>query len=241
MPFFQTLDTHFPGAIPETDFVLLTYDALSEMGFNHENTLACVGVCRDEITRSLVEGVQQTWGDVFDASGLGGLLFMGKTGFSAAHHHAPVKAGRERCLYVHMAHIAIDGDGEIGVCHRPGRPDASGACGALLAFRQEMLGGSLSLALDPDDIEQSLLKQRLYPRIGIGNVPDLISLTKIAYEAILEDLEAMIRETVDTAHSDYAVLTGVQIHGANNQQYVWPGEMYAVINGQRKTIELTAN
>ena len=137
-----------------------------------------------------------------------------------------------------MAHIAIDEDGEIGVCYRPGRPGSSGACGALIAFRQEMLDGGLSLELDLVDIEQSLLKHRLFRKIRYGDLPDLVTLTKIAYEVILEDLEHLVEETVNTAVSDYAILSGIQVHGPDKEQYVWPGAMYVVKNGCRDEIEL---
>ena len=238
MKFRQILDAHFPGTITEADFVISSYKALSVHGFNDENTIACVGVCRDEITRSLLDSIQKVWGEAFNFSSLGGMLFLGKTGFSAAHHHAPVDEGRERYVYFVMAHIAIDKKGEIGVCYRPGRPGSSGACGALIAFREEMLDGSLELELEMDDVEQSLLKHRLFRKIRYGDFPDLVTLTKIAYEVILEDLEYLIESTVDTTVSDYAILSGVQIHGPDREQYICPGAMYVVKNGQQDELVL---
>ena len=239
MNFRQMLDAHFPGTISEADFVRSSYEALYSHGFSDENTIACVGVCRDEITRSLVDRIQKAWGEAFNFSSLGGMLFLGRTGFSAAHHHAPVNDGRERYVYFAMAHIAIDDDGNIGVCYRPGRPEASGACGALIAFRQEMLDGGLNLELDLDDIEQSLLKHRLFRKIRYGDFPDLVELTKIAYEVILEDLERLVGEMVNTTVSDYAIISGIQIHGTDKEQYVWPGVKYVVKNGQRDELVLT--
>jgi len=232
MNFQQALDIHYPGTISEADFVKSSYDALGGHGFNDKNTIACVGVCRDEVTRSLLDRIQEAWGEAFNFSSLGGMLFLGKTGFSAAHNHAPVDDGRERYVYFAMAHTAIDEKGEIGVCHRPGRPGSSVACGALEAFRQEMLEGNLSLELDLDDVEQSLLKHRLFRKIRYGDVPELVTLTKIAHGVILEDLERLVELTVDTSVSDYAILSGIQIHGPDREQYVWPGAMYVVVNGR---------
>jgi hypothetical protein len=238
MNFHETLKANYPEAIPEADYVKSTQDALSVHGFNGDNTIACVGVCRDEITRSLVDRVQEAWGEAFNFSSLGGMLLLGKTGFGAAQHHSPVDGGRERYVYIAMSHVAICDKGDIGVCYRPGRPGASGACGALMAFRKELLGGALKLELDPNDMEQSILKQRLFRKIKFGNVPDLVSLTRIAYEVILDDLKLLLDLTVKTDVSDYAVLTGIQIHGPDKEQYIWPGEMYAVIRGSRKEIKL---
>ncbi len=233
MNFQQSLETHFPGALSEEAFIRASQEALAAYGFHRENTIACVAVCRDEMTRTLVDGVQAAWGEAFNFSSLGGMLFLGKTGFLAAQHHAPLYGGRERYVFFAMPHIAIDAQGEVGVCYRPGRQEPSGACGALLAFRREMLSGRLNLELDLDDVEQSLLKHRLLRRIRYGNVPDLVSLTRIAHEVIREDLERLLAATVDAAQSDYAVLTGIQVHGPDRAQYVWPGEMYAVVGGRK--------
>lgn len=238
MDFQQALDAHFPNTIPEDDFVKKSYDALSLYGFNARNTIACVSVCRDEITRSLISKVQNTWGEAFNFSSLGGMLFLGRRGFSAAHHHAPIDNGRERYVYFALPHIAIDEHGEIGVCYRPGRPGTSGACGALIAFQRELRDGNVSLERDPDDLEHSALKQRLFRRIRYGDIPDLVTLTRIAYQEISEELKHMIDLTVKTSVSDYAVLTGIQIHGPKRDHYVWPGETYVVIKGQRKELFL---
>ena len=174
MNFRQTLDAHFPKVFPEADFVESSYASLYLHGFSDKNTIACVGVCRDEITRSLLDKIQKVWGEAFNFSSLGGMLFLGKTGVLAAHNHAPIVGGRERYVYFAMPHIAIDQYGAIGVCYRSGRPGSSGACGALIAFRQEMLDGDLSLEFDLDDIEQSLLKHRLFrkaihPQASLSN------------------------------------------------------------------------
>ncbi|MFQ5612268.1 MAG: hypothetical protein ACE5H9_09070 [Anaerolineae bacterium] len=224
--------------MPEADFVRQTYQAMRRYDFNAENTIACVGLCRDEVTRSLIDGIQETWGEAFNFSSLAGMLFLGKTGFEAAHHHAPLMDGRERYVYFTMPHIAIGPQGEIGLCYRAGRAEASGACGALMAFRQEMAGGKLSLELDPFDLEQSLLKQSLFRKIEYGQVPDLVTLTRFARDVILEDLEQMVALTVDAGHSDYAIFSGVQIHGPEGKNYVAPGVMVAVVGGKREDITL---
>jgi uncharacterized protein YdiU (UPF0061 family) len=54
--------------------------------------------------------------------------------------------------------------------------------------------------LDPDDLEQSLLKQRPIRKLQYGKAPGLTTLTKLAYASILEDLERMILLTMNTAN-----------------------------------------
>jgi len=67
------------------------------------------------------------------------------------------------------------------------------------------------------------------------HVPDLLELTKITQKVIQKDLENALNALVDTNKSDYAILTGIQIHGPD-ENYIWPASCYAVVN--REKIEL---
>lgn len=238
MTFQNTIDQYFPNTIAEEAFIQQTYDALGDYGFNEANTIASAGTCRDEISFSLLDLAEKQWGKVFNISSLAGMLWLGKTGFSAAMDHSPIVDGRERYVYIVMPHMAIGENGEMGECYRPGRAGASSACGALVAFQKELEGGQLSLLTDPYDLEQSLLKQSLFRKISYGEVPDLATLTKLAHEIILEDLEKMIELTHNLDKSDYAVLTGIQLHGPGNVNYVWPSVLYAVVNNEKHEIRL---
>ena len=233
MTIHQTVRQHFPKAIPEDDYIAATVAALTPHGFTADNSIACVSVCRDELTRSLVVAVQDAWGEAFNCSSLAGMLFLGKTGFLAAEHHAPRQNGIEHYVYYALPHIAIGVSGQIGECRRPGRDEPSSACGALVGFQKEMESGSLDLEFNPDDVEQSLLKQHLFKKVRYGATPGLMELTRLAHDAILEDLERMINLTVKTETSHYAVFTRIQIHGPEGQQFVSPETSYFVIENQR--------
>jgi hypothetical protein len=233
MSWQTSMTREFPEAVPQDRFVAQSYEKMHRHGFRAENTIAFASVCRDEATLSLVDDIEKTWGEVFIFSSLGGMLTLGKTGFLAAQQHAPIEDGRERYAYYALPHIAIDAQGEFGVYYRPGREKASHACGALMAFQHELESRSLQLALDPDDIEQSVLKRHLLGKLRYGDVPNLLSLTRIAHEVILEELERMIRLTVDLTHSDYGLFTGIQIHTPDGRHFVWPGAAYVVMGGKQ--------
>lgn len=233
MSWQTSLFREFPEAVPQDQFVARSYQAMQQQGFRTDNTIAFVSVCRDELTMPFVDDIENTWGEVFMFSSLGGMLTLGKTGFLAAHRHAPIEGGRERYVYYALPHIAIDAQGEFGVYHRPGRRDASHACGALVAFQHELASKSLQLAVDPDDLEQSVLKRHLLGKLRYGDVPDLVSLTRIAYTVILEELERMIRLTVDAVRSDYGLFAGIQIHVPEGRHFVWPGTDYVVVDGKK--------
>ncbi len=142
-----------------------------------------------------------------------------------------------RYVFYCMAHIGADESGRLGVCRRPGQSFVSGACGALIAFRSELLAGNVNLELDPDDVEQSLLRRRLYPRLAGRPAPPLEALTRQAHEAIVEDLERAVSLTVTAGSADYAVFTGIQIHAPDGER-IWPGTSYAVVGGVHQPLLL---
>jgi hypothetical protein len=234
MSYVDVLMRCFPSVRPEADFVRESSRALGPHGFTAQNTIAIVDVCRDEISQTIVQAVRQEWGEAFNLCSLAGMFFAGRTALSAAMHHAPRLDGRERYAFVTVPHIAIDAEGRLGVCARPGVGE-SNACGALNAFLKELQSGRLNLSLDENDLEQSLLKMRLLREITYGQVPDLLALTRLVQRVALADLEAALRPLVDPGHCDYAVITGIQIHGPDGN-HVSPGPSYAVVRGERREI-----
>lgn len=139
-----------------------------------------------------------------------------------------------------MIILAIYKDGEIGVCKRKGRDEESHACGALIGFQKELETAEkdqkeVDLSLDYDDMEYSVLKQRIYPKMKGKNI-DLVTITKTTADVIQEDLERLVEKTVKNLSKDYyAVLTAVQIHGPNGETWIWPytSKDYVVIDGKR--------
>lgn len=234
MRFEDVLSKHFDRIVKEVDFVRNTYSVLKKFGFTDENSIASVCICRDEISQSLRSLIKYTWGEAFNLSSLAGMFTAGKTGLVAAIHHAPKVDSRERYVYYVIPHTAIDGDGRIGFCKRKGIEE-SNACGALCLFLNELNEGKLHLLIDEDDIEESLLKRRLLREIPYGYVPDLLELTRLTRKVIQADLEHTLSKVVDTTKSDYALITGIQIH-APDGNYIWPAESYVVMNGTRQEI-----
>lgn len=234
--FKEALDRNFPSAYPCDAFVDYSHFRLRPFGINQESSIACVSVCRDEIATPLMNRLHNAWNGAFKFSSLAGMLYLGVTGFQAAHHHAPNTDGRERYVYLAFPHIAIDEKGNPGNCRRSGRQTLSQACGALIKILQDCSRGEICLDLNPDDLEQSLLTQRLFGKFGFGEIPDLVTLTKITQHIIREDLERMIRLTVDPSTTDYAVFTGVQIHGPAHKDWIWVETSYVFVDGKRKSL-----
>ncbi len=237
MGFEEVLKKYFDKVHTEAEFIEKTYKSLNKLGFDADNTIACVDVCRDEISQPLVTLIKQKWGEAFNLSSLAAMFFAGKTALLAAMHHAPIVSGRERYVYYAFPHIAIGSEGQIGLCKRRGRKEASNACGALNVFLGELKGRKLNLSMDNEDVELSLIRMRLMREIPYGRVPDLLELTKITLKALREDIENALSLTVHTKHSDYALFTGIQIHGPEGN-YIWPAEQYAIVNRKKRKVDL---
>ena len=100
---------------------------------------------------------------------------------------------------------------------------------------------------DRYDTEQSLLKHRLLPLIGYGNVPDLVDLTKLTVTAIEDDLQKIIRslagewrETGQVMPADAAMFSGIQIHAPDGMNLVWPLSVHVELGGDLRDYEFTA-
>jgi len=233
----ELLKKDFDHVVKEVDYVRKTYNLLKTFGFNDDNSIASVCVCRDEISQTVRSIIKHVWGEAFNFSSLAGMFTAGKTGLKAAMHHAPNVEGRERYVFYVVPHIAINEDGKSGFCKRRGIKEDTSACGALCLFLDELYTGKLHIKIDEEDIEESLIKRRLIKEITYGDIPSLLELTKITRKVIQEDLEHAISKVVDTTKSDYAVLTGIQIH-APDANYIWPADSYVVMDGEKKELKI---
>jgi len=234
--FHTTLQKLFPGAYELKEFVFETKQKLVPKGFYpHVNTLVCFGLCRDEITSPFEVEVEAMWGEGFNLGSLGGMLFCGNTGFDAAHHHAPENG---RFVYYCFTHMAIDHEGSVGSVYRTrsGMSKKTTACGALAAFTAEIASNKLNLKLDENDIEMSMLKKYIIKQTGLStdanNPPDLLEVTMAAYQTITIDLERHVRIDAEKFKDrQYALFTGIQIHGPNGTDYCWLGKASLLSKG----------
>jgi hypothetical protein len=243
---------HFPVVQKDVDFLGRVSEALENLGFNKNNSIALVDACRDEITRGLVQNIDKIYGESFNISGLGGYVNCGKTGLKAGMAHSPTLPDRdqngkirEKYIFFAFPHVAVSADGSEGLVQRIGREKISSACGALIAIQGEAKGYK-GEAQYQDDIEYTILRNKVLHKASCQcnlatESPSLMEVTKTALEVITEDLNDLLSKVVDPATADFAVVTGIQIHAGTSEapdgvnqfvDYVAPGTMYAVVNGQ---------
>lgn len=241
--FTATLARDFPRAIPANQFVLATQDVLKDFGVHRGSALPLIATCRDELAFALTAELQRAWGPAFNMAGLAGLLTLGRTGIAAARQHAPIVAGRRTFVLVGLTHVGVDDAGTIGNCERPGVPGTSKTCGALMALHDAMLGGDVHTSdypyLDPDDPEQSRLRERITPHVADPEKIDLLEITQIARDLIGQDTDAVIQVLRDhETPADVAVFTGIHIHGPRGAEYVDVARSYFDRDGEIVQLEL---
>jgi len=228
----ETLENLFPRAVPEKVLVEHVSKVLNKHGYTTDTSINLVSTCRDEICRPFVSEIDKVWHtNSFNISSLGGMVFCGRTGFKAAMAHAPVVDGQERYVFWVAPHIAVSLEGIVGKIFRFGMDHPSSACGALLAVLNEVKSLQLNVGLDPTDLEQSLLKQRLVSHIRYGHVPSLVELTYAAYECILKEVMETAKKAIDINHCEYVIVAGIQVHGPLDTNFFWPGSIKRHKNG----------
>ena len=225
--FHQTLATHFSGALPMSKYMRKTFQSLSAYGFCDENTMGMTAICRDEIAEPLFAEVIRYWGKSFNCCSLAGFVMMGKTGLAAATDHTPIVDGIRRFTFYAMPHIAISRYGDIGHVYRDGVQKVSHACGALETVVKELASGHLKLEMDMQDIEQTIIRQKILSTLTYGDKPSLVEVTKLACEIISNDVKSLLN-ILDREVFKYAVMTGIQIHGPLGTHWIYPQDFYVV-------------
>jgi len=145
-------------------------------------------------------------------------------------------------MFTVAPHVAVDENGNVGLVKRIGRSAISSACGALIAYHGEISGGKLNLASDPLDIEMCLLRQNLSASINAHKMSamSLTDVTVSAASVIQSQLEAIIEKVIpEGSPKDYAVVSGIQIHGPENRGFFWVQDMYEVTEGVRTELKDT--
>jgi len=224
--FYESLYKHFPHAIDLKTFCDLSSKAFNKYGFTKKNTLGMVAICRDEMTGPVYSTLIQNWDKTFNCGGLGGFVFMGKTGLDAAVDHAPYNEDQtRRFVFYVFPHIGISKGGLVGKIEREGIDELSAACGALCKIVNELEEHrKIQFVLNMNDLEESLIRQKLVSHMNYGDVKDIVGLTKLALEVITEDIRRMLTH-LDMNKVRYGVVTGVQIHGVG-KTFIWPSKTW---------------
>lgn len=227
------LKSIFTKYFPEEEFIRFSSEKLRDYGFNHENTITGVCLCRDEICQSALFHIRNQWGEVFNFASLAGFYSIGKIGLEVFISHAPKQEENIKCLFYVFTHIGIDEDGNVGVCSRKGIKEST-ACGALISLHKEISVG----LINPEErnFEIDAIRNRLGKELS-QKIPSLLELTKLTLRATSEDIEKIMENHFQSDNLIYGLISGIQVHykGIN---YIVPEDAFISLNNKRVNIAL---
>jgi len=209
----QVIDTvrqAFPGAKSAYETLPKVLKALKPYGVKPQNTIYGSSVCSDELNNmkgQLTTLMADYFGPVFPMGGLGGVPFVGKTGFGAFSGHVP-NGGHVFIMY--GPHIGFSPSGDAAKFLRSGQANVSSACGALTAAYNQLNAGGVSD--DPQDTQQSWIRKKLAPHMAaIRTSSDPMVAVVVKFYKEIE------KEMLDIVHTNFGegnlvLLGGIQIN-----------------------------
>lgn len=229
----MTLDKFFDKYIYEDDFIKISAEKLKKYGFNYNNTIAGVCLCRDEICQSALLKIKNFWGDAFNFSSFAGIYTSGEIGIKVFMSHAPDVGEDKKYVFYLFTHIGLDEEGNVGTCKRKGL-DKSTACGALILFLNEL--SNFDKKEKEENPELILIKQKLRKEI-YNKIPDLIELTKIALRISSTDIEQTMENFIKSEKIIYAIISGIQVHYLG-KNYIVPMDSFIYMNDKKIDLEI---
>ena len=169
-PDFDTsIRTFFPGSMTNSNIILRVQKKLSTRGYRPYNTILGASLCSDEIDStqlSLQDGFKGAMavkkdGGVFNLGGLGGVPFVGKSGFGAFLSHVPENG---KVLIIYGPHVGISNDGVVGKVERVGVTKPSTSCGAGVGAYKALMKGPRG-PNDKFDYQEEFIIDHLEPKI----------------------------------------------------------------------------
>jgi len=138
----KSLSDHFAGYAHNADLVKHSQAILQvKYGFTKSNTLYGQSLGADEanhMSGELADQMRHCWGHVFNLGGIGGIPFVGKTGFTAFSHHVPDDGN---LLILYGPNIGVSPKGELGKLLRDGQHNLTPTCSSAIKAYEAVLSG----------------------------------------------------------------------------------------------------
>jgi hypothetical protein len=134
--------------------------------------------------------------------------------------------------------MGVGPNGEPGWCRRPGRSEPSTCCGALVALMGSLTAGEDAGGDPAGDPQRRWLADRLASGLSDLGKGDLLGLTRWTAEIAHVTMAGLLTETIDAQSIDYALVSGIQVHGPNEREYVQVTRALAVVDGRRRDLSI---
>ena len=214
----DALSRFFPGSLRGKLVENIVYSKLTQLGFRVGNTLFGNCSCPDEINHNdpdedITSLFRKRWGLVFTISGIGGLPFVGKTGWGAFTSHTPENGN---IVVVFAPHVGVDCDGNVGKVHRHGIKGNTTACGAAVgaynSVKDDRTKGSMNAAIH--DHQMQCIKHVLVDHVDSirGQENEMAILAYKMYEIIEKYLNDIVDLKFCGPDSKLALVGGIMIN-----------------------------
>merc|ERR1712241_656007 len=208
----RSLNEHFAGFKKNADLVKFSQAILQvKYGFTNRNTLYGQSIGADEanhVTGELGDQMRHTWGHVFNLGGIGGIPFVGKTGFTAFSHHVPDNGN---LLVVYAPNIGMSPNGELGKLLRDGQNKLTVTCSSAIEAYNSALKGEKVSDGPTHDMMTHLKRAMAGKATAISKAKD--PMASLARE-MFEISDKQTRDIINFGYGDgwLALLGGIQIN-----------------------------
>ena len=210
--------------MPDQTYLDHVSSTLKQHGFHNDTCVNILCMCQDAICSRFKEKLKQVSPATSDVSSFAGQCFCGRTGLKIAMSSALQVNGKKKVVFWVAPHCNLVNSTEKLVPPQPSRRAPIATCSALNLIHGDLVQKRFRATLDPQDLELSLVRQRLAPWLNWSSVPSLAELTRLAYEAALADLRCLAAATLQPDRCDYAIVAGVLLHGPGDDDFFWPGK-----------------
>merc|ERR1712113_164875 len=208
----RSLNTHFPGFKNNEDLVKFSQAILQvKYGVTNRNTLYGQSIGADEanhLTGELGDQMRSTWGHVFNLGGIGGIPFVGKTGFTAFSHHVPDDGN---LFVVYAPNIGVSPNGEVGKLLRDGQHRLTSTCSSAIKAYNSVLRGEQV----PDGPTHNMM---IHLKRALAGKATEISQASVPMAALAREMfeisDKQMRDIINFGYGDgwLALLGGIQIN-----------------------------
>merc|ERR1719150_2098853 len=208
----RSLNENFAGFKKNADLVKFSQAILQvKYGFTTKNTLYGQSIGADEanhLSGELSDQMRHCWGHVFNLGGMGGIPFVGKTGFTAFSHHVPDNGN---LLILYGPNIGVSPQGELGKLLRDGQTSLSATCSSAIDAYEAVLKGE-QIPTGPTHDMMTHLKRALVGKTdSIKNADQ--PMAALARQ-MFESSDKTMRDIINFGFGDgwLALLGGIQIN-----------------------------
>jgi len=213
-PCFTAVQRHFPNALPAKVVHDRTRIVLEkDFGFRAETTLLGSSFCPDEINNQLQDLptlMRNYYGKIFPMGGIGGVPYVGETGFAAFSSHVGDDGD---IIVVFGPHVGLSIDGKVGEYQREGQGKISTACGAVIgAYKACLCNAGKSLEINEKDMQMSEIMQEFAPHVKkLESAEDPIAAsTYQAYEMVKDRMLRIVNTTFGSGR--LVLIGGIQLN-----------------------------